>query len=200
MCLCDAKIIKPEDDLICYKIFREYTCDDASVDFEKMSMKWNDKIVSYFRNYVFELNRRMVAECSLGDGMKFYMNEVNGHHYIQDEYKNVESGVFHSFKHLYDAAIYLRLLSTQLFYGDSFESLYSRIFSVNVMQNVTLRKCIIPKDSNVVLEGDFEGSESYASSDIIVTPTSYFIKFDQFGYPLDAKGNKIEKINGYETN
>lgn len=168
MCLLNAKLIeKPEQDIICYKIFRD--CDPL----ELRGVPF-DVTMSLYRDYQFVIGYKMTAHCDYGEAFAYDRKNVYriNNTDVALEYAdlergvlgNVTSGVFHSFKILDDAINYFR---------------FARLLFDKNDPTFTIRECIIPKDSDVIFLGMFHGKESYGSSNIIVTDKAIPVKFGE---------------------
>lgn len=152
MCLSNAVLIDPpHEDITVYKIFIETK---------------DGKTRSIFREYEFMLNERLSAECDydeygwLARRAKKFRNTDIMVTLVSDESEEISkiySGVFHSFRYLEDAVKILSTLVAEDAYGKMING------------EVTIRKCIIPKDSDVIFLGKYNQSESYGSKNIIVT-------------------------------
>lgn len=171
MCLLSAKLIeKPEQDLICYKIFRD--CDPL----ELRGVPF-DVTMSLYRDYQFVIGYSMTAHCDYGEAFECDRKNIYriNNTYVSLEYPDIErdilgnvtSGVFHSFKTLEGAVKCYRSNLHYLLTG----------LMIGKDPLMTIRECIIPKDSDVIFLGMFQGQESYGSSNIIVTNKAIPVKF-----------------------
>lgn len=168
MCLLNAKSIgNSEQDIICYKLFRD--CDPL----ELRGVPF-DVTMSLYHDYQFVIGHKMTAQCDYGEAFECDIKNIYrikntdvSLQYADIErgiLGNVTSGVFHSFKTLEGAVNYYRLI--RLLFEENDPSL-------------TIRECIIPKDSDVIFLGQFHGQDSYGSSNIIVTDKAIPVSLKQ---------------------
>lgn len=152
MCLSNAVLIDPpHEDITVYKLFIETK---------------DGRILSVFREYEFMPNTKLSAECDydeygwLARRVKKFRNTDIMVTMVPDESEGISkiySGVFHALRYLEDA---VKLFST--FIAED-------AFGKMINGEMTIRKCIIPKDSDVIFLGKYNQSESYGSKNIIVT-------------------------------
>lgn len=158
MCLTNPKRIFPTEDIMCWKVFlhvQQQGTDPEGIDDTA-------KLKSVFFDYEYVPNKRIIA-CPFMYSDSDLLEE-NGHLYTVDDDNNVESGVFHSFASIEDLIEEFRpfLLSEE---------------------NAVIYKCVIPKDSQLVFEGEFGGGKKcYGSSNIII--------FDDEAYAWSVDRNK----------
>lgn len=158
MCLYNAKVIKPEEDLICYKIFRRN--------------QRNNRLTTFFNKFIVHENTPLRAFCADEDFIKEHRGHMvetfNGHPVetfddpMRETYSTY-SGVFHCFAEQKDALHFLKTIIPNFYQN-----------CLGDKSNVpVVHKCVIPKESRVVFEGYYDimpdlPSKSYASSHLIV--------------------------------
>lgn len=148
MCLENAKIVTLDEDKVVYKVF----------------IKKNDgTLYTLYQGKKYELSDGPIHDEFYGNDEKTVDNIiVNGHiikAYKTDEGYKVYAGMFHSFADYGDAVYEADRQDLYWFYGEDSECV--------------VVKCIIPKNTQLVMKGVFQHSceyrycISYASSDII---------------------------------
>lgn len=151
MCLEHCKIIQTEEDIVCYKLFRETAI--GTLQSPLQAYDWvvgKETIDTKSLNWYYET---IFGECYYTDRLKPY---------DENDSLNIDRGVFHSFKYLDDAIRY-----AQTIYLNSY------------MKRFVIYQCVIPAKSELIVEGMFRISnayltESYGSSRIMVThPVEY---------------------------
>lgn len=142
MCLSNAKIISPNEDLVCYKV----------------CLVADRKVFSPYQYFPLKIGKRLKAFYDIDGVFSDEEISINGHKFEGRKYQNIEEdlylaegGVFHSFVKKEDAFSHIQ---------QNFGKWAWRIY-----------ECIIPKDSKLVLKGYFDSVnlyDSYGSSEIIL--------------------------------
>lgn len=151
MCLENAKRIKCEHDIVCYKVAYG---------------GGNGCYITPYNNYEFSLGKNVhTPSIKKGKPALFtFEREIFNGIFNTDGTLDIESGVFHSFKNKSDAIIELHYLKS--FKRRKFVSSPEELNRTLIADFACLIECCIPAGS-IVFEGKYGERKSYASNKII---------------------------------
>lgn len=146
MCLFCARLETLEEDKVVYKVFKKTPDGKLYTAYQEKEYELSDNVIHDSLDFF---------DCS--DDFLFSKFKINGHEFVGGKVAvdcyNVTEGMFHSFVHYEDAS---KVANKKDVCGD---------------YEYVVVKCIIPKESKLVMRGRFKSLfgrfDSYASSDII---------------------------------
>jgi len=152
MCLTKAKLIKTENDIVCYKVLKirsgKLLSPIIGRDFHQIT-------------YEYELNRTELQPYYIYPEYRIQSEKE----YMGKKFKKssitIGNGAFHSFKYERSAFKYAKRLS--------YDSFYATEFPGDICQYIVV-KCIIPKNSKYIYKGKISGEHMIGYASSAITP------------------------------